>query len=209
MKEESEKSVSKRRLNVAKLVEFECNPEEKAFIDAYMLNGYNKRRAALEVRPDLKLTGADAWANDVWNREPVRLYLKEKQAMLRQEANVSQYQVLKELLSYAYSDITTYIGLGPDELRELPPDVRRCIDSVDTTTKTYLNADKKLVKEVSVKIKLVNKLRAIDMISKHINFYEADNRSRSGTIDLTNATNDQLNAVLDLIKQQQQNKAIE
>lgn len=198
----------KEQLNAAKLVEFNAKPLEKAFIDEYFSNGYNATRAALAVKPDLSNNSAETWARTALKRERVKLYLKEKQTILRHESNIEDVQVLKELLSFAYSDVTTFIGLTPEELRELPSDIRRCIHSMDTVTKSWLDPKtKQVVKEVTIKLKLVDKLKAIDMISKHINFYEADNRSKSGTIDLSKATNEQLNTVLDLINSQtQQNK---
>ena len=138
------------------------------------------------------------------NRERVKLYLKKRQAILKQETNVDQVHILRELLSFAYSDVTAFIGLSHEELRELPPDIKRCIASIETNEKTYLNSDRKLVKEVSTKVKLVDKLKAIDMISKHINFYDADNKSKAGTIDLSSATSEQLNVIMDLVTQQEQ-----
>lgn len=205
MSEEEEKNA----LNAAKLVEFEAKPVEKAFVDEYFRNGYNATRAALAVKPDLSPNSGETWARSILKKERVKLYLKQKQAILRAESNIEQEQILKELLSFAYSDVTTFIGLTPEELKSLPSDIRRCIHSMDTTTKTWLDPKtKQVVKEVTVKLKLVDKLKAIDMISKHINFYEADNRSKSGTIDLSKATNEQLNTVLDLIKAQQETKQL-
>ena len=192
-------------LNAAKLVEFDAMEIEKRFVDEWFNNGYNATLAAVTIK-DIAHDKAAQWAYNTMQRERVKLYVKEKQAILRKETNTNQIQILKELLSFAYSDLTTFIGLGPDEIKQLPHEIRRCIQSMDTTTKSWLDPKTKaVVKEVTVKIKLVDKLKAIDMISKHIDFYEADNKSKSGTIDLSQATNEQLNVVLDLIKSQTNN----
>lgn len=194
----------KNELNAAKLVEFEATDVEKAFIDGYLTNGFNQVQAVLKAKPGISYQSAKTWGSEAMNRERVKLYLKKRQAILKQETNVDQVHILRELLSFAYSDVTAFIGLSHEELRELPPDIKRCIASIETNEKTYLNSDRKLVKEVSTKVKLVDKLKAIDMISKHINFYDADNKSKAGTIDLSSATSEQLNVIMDLVTQQEQ-----
>ena len=136
-------------------------------------------------------------------RPTVRSYMRLKQEVLTRETGVNHIRILNELLSFAYSDLTAYIGLTLEELRALPPGVRRCIQSIDVNEKSYLSpVTKGVVKEISTKIKLVSKMAALDSISKHIDFHNADNVSKSGAVDLTKASNEQLNVVLELIQGQ-------
>ena len=203
MHEKEQNDTKQEGKTVETLINYYLPEKEKSLVDAYFNNGFNKVLAAKEVRPELDYTSASTWANRAFKDLRVKDYIREKQAVLRQETNIENVQILQELLIFAYSDVTTFIGLGPDDIKALPPEVRRCIASIDTETKTWLDPkDKSIIKQVNVKIKLVDKLKAIDMISKHIDFFNADNRSKSGTIDLTRATDEQLNTVLDLINSQ-------
>ncbi len=177
---------------------------EKNFIDEYMVNGFNKMAAGQAIKPDSSYVAVNKWVERAFNKPAVKQYYNEKVAALRAENHIEHVMILRELMSFAYSDVTTFIGLTMEEIKQLPADIRRCIGSIDTVTKTWLGTDKQVVKEVTVKIKLIDKLKAIDMISRHIDFFNADNQSKGGTIDLTKATDDQLNAVLQLIQSQKQ-----
>lgn len=198
----------KQEENVKSLVEAQqkqavCSDLEKSFVDQLFLNGFNRIKASMKVNPGTSYNSANVWAARAMAKPQVKQYYNSKVSALRAELHIDHVIVLKELLSFAYSDVTTYIGLTPEELKALPPEIRRCIDSIDTTTKSWLDAKtKQVIKEVTVKIKLVNKLKAIGMISRHIDFFNADNKSKGGTIDLTKASNEQLNAVLQLIQDQ-------
>jgi hypothetical protein len=189
-------------LSVALAVEFDISPQDKELIDLYFSNGYNITQAGSSIKPHLVGHSAYAWARSILNKDQCKQYLKQRQAELIRDTGVQASQVLRELLNFAYSDITTYTGLTNEELKQLPPEIRRCIASIETTTKTWLE-NKALIKETTTKVKLIDKMKAIDMISKHIDFFNADNKSKSGTIDLSSASNEELNTVLTLISRQQ------
>ena len=54
-------------------------------------------------------------------------------------------------------------------LEESPPDLRRCIESIQST-------------KDGIKIKLWSKTSALDMLMKHLGAYEKDNRQKGGDI---------------------------
>lgn len=189
--------------HVEELTIHEATDLEKAFVDEYFNNGFVKIKAACTVRPDKSRETNERWATEVMQRNRVQAYKKKKHLVLMEETNITTVAILNELLAFAYSDITDYIGLSVTEIKELPPQIRRCIESIDVTTKSYRNpVTKQIEREETTKIKLVSKRDAINMISKHIDFFNADNRSKGNTIDLSKASNDQLNAVLSLINEQ-------
>ena len=88
---------------------------------------------------------------------------------------------------------------------ELPVDLRRCVASFERKKTSYLPRGAKKGEEVTeeiIKIKLIDKIKALEMVNKHIGFYEEDNRQKGMKIDLTKATNFQLNVLLQLTEQQ-------
>lgn len=185
------------------LIVKELQEIDKQIIDEWFLNGFNVFQAVKSVKPSDKVNTIKLYGNRLMKKPEVKKYINSKTSSLRAETHIDHVHILNELLSFAYSDVTAFIGLNPDEIRALPPDIRRCIKDIETTTKSWKDpVSGSIVKEVSTKIKLIDKLKAIDMISRHIDFFNADNQSKGGTIDLTQATDDQLNAVLQLIKSQ-------
>jgi hypothetical protein len=94
------------------------------------------------------------------------------------------------------------LGLTPEDIKLLPPEVRRCIQGIDYNEREFIDKQGNKVVERKIKLRLVDKLRAIDMINKHLDFYNADNQSKKQTIDISKATPDQLNVVLGLLESQ-------
>lgn len=200
-----EKTVNLLELETSKTLVNSNDSAYKMFVDEMFLNGHNKIKAAQYVNPQQSYNAANVWATRALKRANVIEYIKAKNTALRASTHIDNVRILNELLSYAYSDITDFIGLSPDDLKNLPPGVRRTIQSYDTETTTYY--DKHLetnVSQVKVKLKLKDSIKAIDMISRHIDFFNADNRSKQATIDLTQASDEQLNAVLSLIQSQKE-----
>lgn len=181
----------------------EAVEQHKEFIDEYFNNGFNKYRAAIKVNPTLSVHSANIWAQSILKSEKARSYLTEKQALLRAETQITTEKVLKELISFAYSDITDYIDLSKEDLKALPSELRRCIQSIEQVDKEWFNpVTKEKEKETTYKIKLVDKMKSLDMISKNIGFYEADNRQKVTQINLNKFDNATLNNILQVIGNQ-------
>ena len=88
-----------------------------------------------------------------------------------------------------------------EELKALPPDLRRCISQFKRKTSRYLPRGAKPgeeVEETIIEIKLMDKVKTMEMINKHIGFYSEDNKQKGVKIDLSKATNVQLNMLLSL-----------
>ena len=182
----------------------------KMFVDEMFLNGHNKIKAAQYVNPQQSYNAANVWATRVLKKANVVEYIKAKNAALRAETHIDNVRILNELLSYAYGDITTFIGLEPEEIKALPPQVRRCIASYDTDKESYYDKElKTTVTKTKVKIKLKDSLKAIDMISRHIDFYNADNQSKKGAFDLTEATNEEMNMILNMMNRIKKKKELQ
>lgn len=187
-----------------------------AIIDEYYLNGFNRLEAVRNIKgEDFKYNSAHDLFAKLIKREEVQEYIKKKQNEIKRITSIENINILNELLSFAYSDITKYINLSEEEIKQLPQDVKRCISSFETKTTTYLPRGAKKGEEVTektVKIKLIDKLKAIEMINKHIGFYAEDNNQKKKTVNvlqiLQQSNPETLNALLNTITiaQQQQPK---
>jgi phage terminase small subunit len=77
------------------------------------------------------------------------------------------------------------MNLTADELKALPIELKRLITKYKTTTRDIYGKDAELVETITtVQLQFVSKERAIDMISKHLGFYEIDNEQKSDDIHI-------------------------
>lgn len=170
-------------------------------IDSYYSNGFNGVKAVLEHRPELNYSHAGTLARSILKHKDNQKYIEQKQSEIRAASNVKTENILKELLIYAYSDVTDYTGLTLAEIKELPPEVRRCLQGIKIKTKKYKDRQGKEITEEQIEFKLIDKLNAIDKINKYIGFYEADNKQKAPKLDLTQINTDKLNILLELHQQ--------
>jgi len=169
--------------------------------DEYYRNGFVGYKSVLKYKPDLTPSAAATYFKMISHNPDIKEYMQEKVDVMRAEAQINAVQVLRELITFSFSDITDYMGLTEDELRQLPADLRRCISSFKSKTSRYLPRGAKPgeeVQETIVEIKLIDKVKALEMINKHIGFYSEDNKQKGVKIDLSKATNVQLNMLLSL-----------
>jgi hypothetical protein len=176
--------------------------EGKLIIDEYFNNGFHKNKAVRKYRPNVTYNTASVIFNTIMKKPEIIKYVNYRREQIRSSLAIKEENVLLELMNWLRADATDFIGLTPDQLRDLPSEVRRCIQSVNYKETEFIdkNGNKKVTRHCEVKI--IDKLRALEMINKHINFYEADNASKSRSIDLSKASPDQLNAILDLVSSQ-------
>lgn len=170
-------------------------------VDEYYRNGFVGYKSVLKYKPDLSPSAAAQYFAMISKNNDVKAYMQQKVDIMRAEAQIDAVQILRELIQFSFSDITDYMGLKEDELKELPPDLRRCISQFKCKTSRYLPRGAKPgeeVEETIIEIKLMDKIKALEMINKHIGFYLEDNKQKGVKIDLSKATNVQLNMLLDL-----------
>jgi len=173
--------------------------KHRAILDVYYENGYNKSRAVMEVVEGIKYQSqANAMFNAIMKKPECKKYLESKRVRLKAKCDISNEQVLRELMSWAYADATDFISLSEEQIKELPSNVRRCIQSFKTTERTEVDRKGNAVTTKTIDLKLINKAEAMKEISKHIGFYEADNDQKRPVIDLSKATPEELNVLLKL-----------
>lgn len=153
----------------------------KRIRDEYFKNGFNGREAYLKVNPAVKASTAGTEFNKLLNNPEFEKLIHEKYKKAVDISTITHQKMLNELISFAFSDITTAISLSPQEVKELPEEIRRLITAFDHKKVTTGTGKDKVVTE-SVKLKFVSKERAFDMIAKHIGFFGEHNFQKSGTL---------------------------
>ncbi|WP_417873888.1 terminase small subunit [Xanthomarina gelatinilytica] len=150
----------------------------KLVIDEYFINGFNGVKAYQKFYPKAKDKTADKRFRELTEIDRIKIYYSQRQEAAKKTLQTSHEVLLEELRNWAYSDITQTLMLTPEQVKELPEEVRRLITKYETTTRSY-TVNETPVTETVVKLWFVSKERAMEMIHKHTGFYEKDNLQRT------------------------------
>tara|TARA_R110002153_G_scaffold127793_1_gene275592 strand:+ start:510 stop:785 length:276 start_codon:yes stop_codon:yes gene_type:complete len=82
----------------------------------------------------------------------------------------SKKDAIKFLSSVISIDFVDFVDLTMDDVKNLPIETRLCIESLVVIEKTLKNGN--VIK--TVKIKMLNKIKAIELLAKQIGFYEIE-----------------------------------
>ena len=153
-------------------------------IDEWFVNEFNGAAAYRKYYKNVKDSTATANFSRIQNMPEMYAYIHLKHREAAKVIDVTKEGILKELKNWIESDITETISLSPEEIKELPIEIRRLISKfIHRINKNY-NKEGVLVGETeTIELQFVSKERAIDMINKHIGFYEADNRQKAPQIN--------------------------
>ena len=188
--------------------------EHKQIIDEYFNNGLNGTRAVLDHRPEINYNTAKIVWHNIAKSEHGRTYIAERRRNMRATTQLAGEQIARTMLSWAHGDATTYIGLTPDELKALPNEQKACIQSIKHRKKEYTDRQGNTIIEEQCDVVIVDKLKALDKIAKHLNFYDLDNKSKQGAQNLENilkkdAQPETLDALNQLVKAARESKSID
>lgn len=158
----------------------------KRIIDEWFVNKFNGAAAYRAFYPTIK---KEETASVNFSRlqalPEVKAYILEKHQEAAKIVQMSHEGILKELQNWVQSDITETISLSAEQIKELPVEVRRLITKYKTRLKHFYDKDGNLLNtEETIELHFVSKERAIDMLNKHLGFYEADNRQKSNEINI-------------------------
>ena len=168
---------------------------DEAIIDEYFLNGFNGYKAVQTVKKN-SLVAAKSMFNQILKDKNNQDYIRKKRSKLSDQSSIKNENILRELINWAFVDISDFISLSKEEIKELPSDIKRCIQSFKVTKRTYTDRDGEENTIEVIDIKLIDKTKAMEMINKHVGFYEKDNKQRSGKLNLSKVDNRTLNVLL-------------
>ena len=117
---------------------------------------------------DAKDSVASVECNRILKIPRIQEYVKTKHKEAKLKLDTSHTRLLDELNRWANSDITETIGLTPNQVKELPIELRRLI----TKYKHSKRIGEGWTEEV-IELTFVSKEKAMEMIHKHTGFYSA------------------------------------
>lgn len=141
--------------------------KQERFCIEYMTD-FNATQAA--IRAGYSEKTAQMISSENLSKPIIQEYIQELKAKASEKLDITHTDLLKELKNWAYSDITETISLTPSEVKELPIEVRRLITRYKHTITKYEGREVEVIE-----LHFVSKDKAIEMIAKHIGFFEKDN----------------------------------
>jgi len=160
--------------------------KQEEFCQQYLID-LNATQAA--IRAGYSEKTAQQIGTENLSKPVIQARIGELKAYRAEIVSVSQQEVLRELKNFFYSDITDTINLSPQEVKELPEDIRRMISSYKHTKRKVGDSEEGVIEE-SVELKFYDKLKVAEMINRHIGFYEEDNSQRVTELVITRKTID-------------------
>jgi phage terminase small subunit len=155
--------------------------KNKIFAREYIFD-WNGTRAYMAAYPDCKTSeAAKVSACRLLTNDNLQQYIKDIQMNLEELAGISRLKVISEHMKLAFSSIAhlhnTWIDRKDFEL--LTKEQKDCIAEIDTKIKTEYEYDpdsdkKQSIRVESIRIKLYDKQKALDSISKMLGFDAAN-----------------------------------
>lgn len=156
----------------------------KKVVDEWFNNDFNGKQAYLKFYKNVKDDTASTNFNKLCQHEEIKEYIQGKHEESAKFIKMTHEGILQELKNYIESDITQTIDLSPEEIKELPVEVRRLITKYKTTSRNIYNSKGDVIEVITtVELHFISKERALDMVNKHLGFYEKDNEQKNNLID--------------------------
>tara|TARA_R110000787_G_scaffold7178_9_gene24737 strand:+ start:644 stop:1174 length:531 start_codon:yes stop_codon:yes gene_type:complete len=152
----------------------ELTDKQERFCLEYVID-FNATRAAKEAGYSEK-TATDIGSQNL-AKLGIQARLKELKKKSIEKLDTTHTDILNQLKNWAYSDITETIELTAQEIKELPLAVRQLITKFKRTTKNFDGGSEEVVE-----LHFVSKEKAIEMIAKHIGFFEVDNKQKESNV---------------------------
>lgn len=150
----------------------------KRIIDVYFTNGFNGTQAYLKVEPHVKEATARVEFSKLLTNPNIQEYLQQKHKEAKKLSGIEHKHIVDQLVNFAFADVTQFMCLTPEQIKELPEEVRQLITSMKVVKRSHGKGKNKVVIE-EVQLKFASKERALDMLAKHVGFYEEHNYQKN------------------------------
>ena len=143
----------------------------KMVLSAWAANNFNGSAAYKQFYPDSSDRTAEVEFSKILRIPELQAHIEELKKQARKTLRTSHDDLLRELESWAYSDITEFIDLSLEDVKALPEDIRRLVTSFERKTRSLVDG----TEVVTVRLTFVSKEKAMEMIHKHTGFYGEHN----------------------------------
>ena len=143
--------------------------KQEMFCKEYLID-LNATQAA--IRAGYSKKTANRIASDMLSKVDIQELITELKDKRSSVVEMDANGVLRELKNWVEGDYTDLMMLTAKQIKELPPEVRRLITGFKRTTRRIPGTDEE---EIQIEVKFIDKQKAMEMVARHIGFYEKDN----------------------------------
>lgn len=137
-------------------------PRQQRFCEEYVID-FNGTQAA--IRAGYTSSSAGAQAHYLLKNPNIRDYIEELKGAKRRQVEVRSDRILQALETMTYADATGFYDDNGDLLppSEWPEELRILVSGIEQTEVVDPAGNRRIVR----KIKLIDKMRAVEMLAKH------------------------------------------
>jgi phage terminase small subunit len=174
--------MAKKKTEAEKILkESSLTEANKAFCREYIFD-WNGSRAYKIAYPDTTDESARVNASRLLTNDNIKGYIELIQKDLEKIAEVSRLKVIREHMKLAFSSIAHLHNtwIERKEFDQLTEEQKSCIAEISTQLKVQRGLDGELVENEYIKIKLYDKQKALDSISKMLGYDAPDKLELTG-----------------------------
>ena len=173
------KPVEGKKKATAGSIKEDAEHRKKVFVEAYLNNGGNALKAAVEAGFSEKTAG-QAGYRMLKNVEVLNL-IKQRRGALIEKMELTTERTLREIARLAYVDPRKFFHADgtPKHIQELDDDTAAALAGMEVTEEWTGTGEGRVQTGVTKKYKLADKNAALEKAMKHLGEYEADNRQRN------------------------------
>lgn len=147
---------------------------ERTFVEAYLVD-FDAVRAATVAG-----YASDPKANpySILQRRNIKAMVAKRKEELKKEITVDQGRMVKEYFNIAYSDISSYYTIDEDGYSKFKMWEDLTTEQRAAVSEVSFGIDRDGNRFIT-RIKLFDKMRALEGLGKHLGFFEKDNKQKS------------------------------
>lgn len=181
----------------------ELTNQQIRFCEEYVANKGNGKQAAILAGYSYK--GAEVTASQLLTIPKVKEKVERLRAETSKRVGLKAEHVIEELKSLGFSNLSDYLkdDMTLEDFKKLPRSVSAAIASIEIQKVSIPGTEGT---RETVKFKLHDKHKALDSLGKNFGIYDEHNKQKTGAMDLTALTDEELHQ---LIKLQEKAKKVD
>ncbi len=155
--------------------------QERKLIEEYLVD-FNVRRA-MESAGYEKYSSSLAYS--ILTRPHIKRMIELRKEELKRELAVDQGRMVREYLNIAYAKTTDYFTIDESGFSKFKNWDDLSEDQKAAVSEVSFGINKETGQRYITRIKLFDKMRALEGLAKHLGFFEKDNQQRRSDINVT------------------------
>ncbi len=180
--------------------------KHKLVIDHYFTNGFNGAAAYREVYPSASIESSKVQFAKLLTLTNLQSYIREKHKYAKDKLGITREDVLKQLDNLRQGKISDYVELYHEDIKGEEGKVIGTYPALRWKPWSELTQEQlDRIKEAyptkyGITIILHDIKWTLDMIAKHLGFYEEDNSQKSPEVNLKDLSDEQIKALASIRK---------